>query len=158
MQNAKLFTGDIYYNIIISAPWLKMQDAWDAAETAGIADDIRKLPMGMQTLMTEDQSGLSGGQRQRLVIARAIAQKPNILIMDEATSALDNVTQKKIADALSALHCTRIVIAHRLSTVRNCDRILVLDQGKIAEDGTYEELIEQKGIFADLVSRQQIGF
>lgn len=158
MQNAKLFTGDIYYNIIISAPWLKMQDAWDAAETAGIADDIRKLPMGMQTLMTEDQSGLSGGQRQRLVIARAIAQKPNILIMDEATSALDNVTQKKIADALSALHCTRIVIAHRLSTVRNCDRILVLDQGKIAEDGTYEELIENKGIFADLVSRQQIGF
>lgn len=158
MQDAKLFMGDIYYNIIISAPWLKVQDAWDAAETAGIADDIRKMPMGMHTLMTEDQSGLSGGQRQRLVIARAIAQKPNILIMDEATSALDNVTQKKISDALGDLSCTRIVIAHRLSTVKDCDRILVLDKGKIAEDGTYEELIEKKGIFAELVSRQQIGF
>lgn len=158
MQNARLFTGDIFYNIVISAPWLKMQDAWDAAETAGIADDIRRMPMGMQTLMTEDQSGLSGGQRQRLVIARAVAQKPKILIMDEATSALDNVTQKKIADALSTLSCTRIVIAHRLSTVKDCDRILVLDNGKIAEDGTYNELMEKKGIFADLVSRQQIGF
>jgi NHLM bacteriocin system ABC transporter ATP-binding protein len=158
MQNARLFTGDIYYNILISAPWLKMQDAWDAAETAGIADDIRKMPMGMQTMLSEDQSGLSGGQRQRLVIARAIAQKPNILIMDEATSALDNVTQKKISDALGALSCTRIVIAHRLSTVRECDRILVLDKGKIAEDGTYSELIEKKGIFADLAARQQIGF
>jgi len=157
LQNGKLFVGDIYYNIIISAPWLTMEDAWEAAEIAGIAEDIRRMPMQMRTLLSEDQGGLSGGQRQRLIIARAVASKPKILIMDEATSALDNLTQKKVTDALSGLKCTRIIIAHRLSTVKNCDRILVLDQGKIAEDGTYEELIRKNGIFAELVSRQQLS-
>jgi NHLM bacteriocin system ABC transporter ATP-binding protein len=156
MQGGKLFLGDIYYNIIISAPWLTVDDAWEAAETAGIADDIRAMPMGMQTLISEDQNGISGGQRQRLVIARAIAQKPKILLLDEATSALDNVTQRKVAESLASLHCTRVVIAHRLSTVRACDRILVIDDGRIAEEGTYDELIEQGGIFSDLVSRQQL--
>jgi NHLM bacteriocin system ABC transporter ATP-binding protein len=157
MQGGKLFLGDIFYNIIISAPWLTMDDAWEAAETAGIADDIRAMPMGMHTLISEDQNGISGGQRQRLVIARAIAQKPKILFLDEATSALDNVTQQRVTDALASLDCTRIVIAHRLSTVRSCDRILMLDEGRIAEEGTYEELIERDGLFADLVSRQQLG-
>ena len=90
------------------------------------------------------------------MIARAVAAKPKILMLDEATSALDNKTQKKVSDALDGLKCTRIVIAHRLSTIRHCDRILVLDQGRIAEDGTYEELIEKNGIFAELVAKQRL--
>ena len=156
MQNGKLFSGDIYSNIVVAAPWLTMQDAWEAAEIAGIADDIRRMPMRMHTMISEGQGGISGGQRQRLMIARAIAPKPKILFFDEATSALDNVTQKKISEALDSMKCTRIVIAHRLSTIRECDRILVLDGGKIIEDGTYEELIARKGFFAELVARQQL--
>ena len=156
MQNGDLFTGDIYSNIAISAPDLTMEGAWEAAELAGIADDIRHMPMGMQTLVAEGTGGISGGQKQRIMIARAVAPKPKVLIFDEATSALDNVTQKKISEALDALKCTRIVIAHRLSTIRNADRILVLDHGKIIEDGTYDELIEQNGFFAELVDRQRL--
>lgn len=156
MQNGKLFYGDIFSNITISAPWLTLDDAWAAAETAGIADDIRAMPMGMHTIVSEGQGGFSGGQKQRLMIARAIAPKPKILIFDEATSALDNITQKKVSDALDGLKCTRIVIAHRLSTIRQCDRILVLDKGKIIEDGTYDELIDDNGYFAELVERQRI--
>ena len=155
MQDGRLFSGSIYENIVISAPNLKLQDAWDAAEIAGIADDIRDMPMGMHTVLQEGGGSISGGQRQRLMIARAIAPKPKILIFDEATSALDNITQKKVSDALDKMKCTRIVIAHRLSTIRHCDRILVLHEGKIAEDGTYEELIAKNGIFAELVERQR---
>lgn len=156
MQNGKLFQGDIYSNIVISAPWLTMDSAWVAAEMAGIADDIRRMPMGMHTLISEGSGGISGGQRQRLMIARAIAPKPRILMFDEATSALDNLTQKTVSDSLGRLKCTRIVIAHRLSTIRQCDRILVLDQGKIIEDGTYEELLAAGGSFAELVARQRL--
>ena len=156
MQNSKLFQGDIYSNIVISAPWLTLEEAWAAAELAGIAEDIRHMPMGMNTLISEGSGGISGGQRQRLMIARAIAPKPKILILDEATSALDNLTQKKVSDALGALKCTRIVIAHRLSTIRQCDRIIVLDKGKIIEDGNYQELLEKNGFFAELVARQQL--
>ena len=155
MQDGRLFSGSIYENIVISAPNLKLQDAWDAAEIAGIADDIRDMPMGMHTVLQEGGGSISGGQRQRLMIARAIAPKPRILIFDEATSALDNITQKKVSDALDKMKCTRIVIAHRLSTIRHCDRILVLHEGKIAEDGSYEELIAKNGIFAELVERQR---
>ena len=155
-QDGSLFQGDIYSNIVISAPQLGLDEAWAAAEIAGIADDIRAMPMGMQTIIAEGQGGISGGQKQRLMIARAIAPKPKILMFDEATSALDNKTQKKVSDALDELKCTRIVIAHRLSTIRNCDRILVLDKGKILEDGTYEELIAQNGYFAELVERQRL--
>ena len=156
MQNGKLFYGDIFSNITIAAPWLTLDDAWEAAEAAGIADDIREMPMGMHTIIGEGQGGFSGGQKQRLMIARAIAPKPKILIFDEATSALDNITQKKVSEALDGLKCTRIVIAHRLSTIRQCDRILVLDKGKIIEDGTYDELIAQNGFFAELVERQRV--
>ena len=156
MQNGSLFLGDIYSNIVISAPQLTLDDAWEAAEMAGIADDIREMPMNMFTIIGEGTGGISGGQKQRLMIARAIAPKPKILMFDEATSALDNITQKQVSDSLDALKCTRIVIAHRLSTIKNCDRIIVLDEGKIAEDGTYEELIEKGGFFAELVARQQV--
>ena len=156
MQNGKLFSGDIYSNIVISAPWLTQSDAWDAAEKAGIAEDIRRMPMGMNTIISEGSGGISGGQRQRLMIARAIAPKPKILMLDEATCALDNLTQKRVSESLDSLKCTRIVIAHRLSTIKQCDRILVLDGGKITEDGTYDELIAQNGVFAELVERQRL--
>jgi len=155
-QDGQLFQGDIFDNITISAPQLTLEEAWEAAEIAGIADDIRDMPMGMQTLISEGQGGVSGGQKQRIMIARAVAPKPKILIFDEATSALDNVTQKQVSDALDKLKCTRIVIAHRLSTIRHCDRILVLDGGRIVEQGNYEELIEKNGMFADLVARQRL--
>ncbi len=155
-QDGSLFQGDIYSNIVISAPQLTLDEAWEAAEIAGIAEDIRAMPMGMQTVIAEGQGGISGGQKQRLMIARAVAPKPKILMFDEATSALDNKTQKQVSDALDALKCTRIVIAHRLSTIRNCDRILVLDKGQILEDGSYEELIARNGYFAELVERQRL--
>ncbi len=156
MQNGKLFSGDIYSNIVISAPWLTLEDAWEAARMCGIDEDIRHMPMQMHTIISEGSGGISGGQRQRLMIARAIAPKPKILMFDEATSALDNITQKIVSDSLEKLKCTRIVIAHRLSTIKQCDRIIVLDKGKIAEDGKYEDLIAKDGVFAELVRRQRI--
>lgn len=155
-QNGGLFQGDIYSNIVISAPELTLNDAWEAAEIAGIADDIRAMPMGMQTMVSEGQGGISGGQKQRLMIARAVAPKPKLLMFDEATSALDNKTQKQVSEALDRMGCTRIVIAHRLSTIKNCDRILVLDKGRIIEDGSYDELIAKDGYFAELVERQRL--
>lgn len=156
MQEGKLFQGDIFSNIAITTPDLTLDEAWQAAEMAGIADDIENMPMGMNTIISEGSGGISGGQRQRILIARAIAAKPKILMFDEATSALDNITQKIVSESLDKLKCTRIVIAHRLSTIKQCSRIIVLDKGKIAEDGTYNELIEKNGIFAELVSRQRI--
>ncbi|MCR5093365.1 MAG: ATP-binding cassette domain-containing protein [Lachnospiraceae bacterium] len=156
LQDGGLFQGDIYSNIVICAPQLPVEAAWEAAELAGIAEDIEAMPMGMHTIVTEGGGGISGGQKQRLMIARAIAPKPRILMFDEATSALDNQTQRQISEALDGLKCTRIVIAHRLSTIRNCDRILVFDEGQIVEEGTYEELIAKNGTFANLVKRQRL--
>ena len=156
MQDGKLFMGDIASNITISTPNANIDDAWEAAELAGIADDIRKMPMGMQTIISEGSGGISGGQRQRLMIARAICGNRKILMFDEATSALDNKTQKHVSDSLDALKCTRVVIAHRLSTVRHCDRILVVDDGHIVEEGTYDELLAKEGIFAELVKKQRL--
>lgn len=156
MQSGKLFAGDIFSNITISAPWLNLKDAWEAAEMAGMAEDIRNMPMQMHTIISEGSGGISGGQRQRLMIARAIAPKPKILMFDEATSALDNITQKQVSESLNKLKSTRIVIAHRLSTIKECDRIIVLDKGKIIEEGTYEELADKEGFFAELVKRQRI--
>ena len=156
MQTGKLFTGDIYSNIVMTDPRLTLDQAWEAAEMAGLADDIRSMPMGMFTLISEGQGGISGGQRQRLLIARAIAPKPRILMFDEATSALDNITQKVVSGSLDKLKCTRIVIAHRLSTIKQCDRIIVLDKGHIIEDGSYDELMAKNGFFAELVERQRV--
>ncbi len=156
LQGGKLLNGSIFENISISEPLLTMDGAWEAAKMAGIDQDIREMPMGMQTMISEGSGGISGGQKQRLMIARAVAPKPRILMFDEATSALDNKTQMEVTSALEGLKCTRIVIAHRLSTIKNADRILVLDGGSFIEDGTYDELIENNGFFAELVERQRL--
>jgi ABC-type bacteriocin/lantibiotic exporter with double-glycine peptidase domain len=154
LQNGKLFSGDIYSNIVICAPWLTVDEAWEAAERSGFADDIRKMPMGMFTMISEGGGGLSGGQQQRLLIARALASDPDIVLFDEATSALDNITQAMVVNTLEEMNCTRIVIAHRLSTIRHCSRIIYLDKGKVVEEGTYDELMALGGKFAELASRQ----
>ena len=156
MQDARLLKGDIYENITLANPKATLEDAWEAAEIAGIAKDIREMPLGMNTLVSEGGGGVSGGQRQRLIIARAVCSGRRIMILDEATSALDNITQQAVTESLDKLNCTRIAIAHRLSTVQHCDRILVLDRGKICEEGTYEELIEKNGVFAELVKKQRL--
>ena len=156
IQNGSLFHADILSNITISSPAATEEDAWQAAEIADIAEDIRLMPMGMKTVISEGQGGISGGQKQRIMIARAIVHKPKILIFDEATSALDNKTQKSISDSISRLNCTRIVIAHRLSTIMNADRIIMLDGGRIIEEGDYDTLIKNQGQFARLVERQRI--
>lgn len=153
LQNGQLMSGDIFTNIVGQAA-LTQDDAWEAAEAAGIADDIRAMPMGMNTVISEGSENISGGQRQRIMIARALAAKPAILIFDEATSALDNRTQSIVTESLNKLKTTRLVIAHRLSTIKECDRILVMDKGSLVESGTYEELVAKNGVFAKLVRRQ----
>ena len=155
-QDGRLFSGSIYSNIVISAPGLSEDEAWEAAETAGIARDIEAMPMGMNTRISEGDSNISGGQKQRLMIARALAPKPSVIMLDEATSALDNITQKQVSEAIGRLNTTRIVIAHRLSTIRDCDRILMLEGGRIVEDGTFDGLIEKDGAFAGLLKRQML--
>ncbi len=154
LQNGRLFTGDIFHNITITAPWATHDDAWEALRMACMYDEVKALPMGLHTVITEDGGGFSGGQKQRLLIARALIGRPSILFFDEATSALDNISQKQVSDNLDRLHCTRLVIAHRLSTIRHCDRIIVLDKGKIAEEGTFEELMARKGLFYEMSLRQ----
>ncbi len=154
LQSGSLFTGDLFHNITVTAPWATHEDAWEALRMASLEDDVRKMPMGLFTLVSEGGGGLSGGQKQRILIARALISKPDILFFDEATSALDNIAQKTVSDNLDELMCTRVVIAHRLSTIRHCDRIIVLDKGKIAEEGTFEELMENKGLFYEMSLRQ----
>lgn len=156
MQNGQLLQGSIFSNLSITRPDMTEREAWEALELAGLADDVRNMPMKLDTVLGEGGSGLSGGQRQRLLIARALAGNPSAVFMDEATSALDNIAQAHAARSLDNLTCTRVVIAHRLSTIQNCSRIIVLDEGRIAEDGSYEELIAKNGIFAALVRRQML--
>ena len=154
LQNGKLMAGDIYSNIIGSNPNLTMSDAIEASKMAGLYDDLKEMPMGLHTIVSEGGGTLSGGQRQRLMIARAIVNKPKILFFDEATSALDNKTQEIIKESLDKLNTTRVIIAHRLSTIKNCTKIIVLDKGKIVEMGTFDELIEKNGVFKELAKRQ----
>ena len=154
LQNSQLMSGNDIFTNIVGVNKLTMEDAWEAAENAGFADDVRSMPMEMQTVITEGGSTLSGGQRQRLLIARAIVTRPRVLFFDEATSALDNKTQAIVSKSLEALDSTRIVIAHRLSTIMNADRIVVIHNGEIVEQGTYDELMKKQGVFADLAKRQ----
>ena len=153
LQNAQLATNSIFRNIVGEGT-LTIDDAWEAARRAGLEQDLLDMPMGMHTMVSEGGGGLSGGQRQRLLIARAIVHKPRILLFDEATSALDNRTQAIVSQSLKALNATRVVIAHRLSTVMYADRIYVLDQGSLVESGNYSELMAQGGLFTQLAKRQ----
>ena len=155
LQNGKLMPGDIFENIVGSGLF-SLDDAWEAARKAGLDQDIQEMPMGMHTVLGETAGTLSGGQRQRLMIARAIVAKPRILLFDEATSALDNQTQGVVTESLKQLQATRVVIAHRLSTIMHADRILVLQQGKVVQTGSYEMLINQPGVFAELARRQLV--
>ncbi len=155
LQYSSLLPGTIFSNIAFNRTDLTEEEAWEAAEKASIADYIRTLPLGMYTEVVESQSnGFSGGQRQRIHLARVFASKTNIKILDEPTSALDNVTQKKVLEAIYCEPSTVIMVAHRLSTVKDCDRILVIEEGRISESGTYDELIKKNGSFAALVKKQ----
>ncbi len=155
LQNSRTNTASIFDNIAGNAS-ISMDEAWDAARYAGLADDIQAMPMGMHTIVSEGGSNLSGGQRQRLLIARSLALKPRILLFDEATSSLDNRTQAIVSDSLDRLKITRIVIAHRLSTIQNADCIYVLQSGRIVQQGNFADLIQQEGVFSQLMHQQII--
>jgi ATP-binding cassette subfamily C protein len=153
LQTGQLPAGTLLEVILGSAP-LPESQAWEAARQAGLDADIKAMPMGMQTVLSEGGGGLSGGQRQRVLIARALVRRPRVLIFDEATSALDNVTQAAVKHTLDRLNITRIVVAHRLSTIRNVHRVIVMDQGQVVEQGSFDELLAAKRHFADLAARQ----
>ncbi|MEO0755805.1 MAG: NHLP bacteriocin export ABC transporter permease/ATPase subunit [Cyanobacteria bacterium J06648_16] len=153
LQNGRINAGSIFENISGGA-LISLDDAWRAAEMAGFAEDVRSFPMEMHTVISEGGGNLSGGQRQRLIIARALALNPKILLLDEATSALDNRTQAIVSESLDRLNVTRIVVAHRLSTIRNADKIYVIKAGRVVQQGSFDELAAQSGTFAQLIKRQ----
>ncbi|HEX5727758.1 MAG TPA: NHLP bacteriocin export ABC transporter permease/ATPase subunit [Longimicrobiaceae bacterium] len=155
VQSGRLMSGDIFTNIVGSSS-ASMDEAWEAARMAGLDEDIREMPMGMHTVVSDGGGTLSGGQRQRLMIARALVHRPRILFFDEATSALDNRTQDIVTRSLDRLKATRIVVAHRLSTIRNADRIYVIQAGEVVEAGSYDELMEREGVFSELARRQLV--
>jgi len=155
LQGSRLMSASIWENISSNAV-LTMDEAWSAAKMAGLADDIATMPMGMHTVVSEGGTNLSGGQRQRLLIARALALRPRILLFDEATSALDNRTQAIVSESLEQLNVTRIVVAHRLSTIRNADRIYVMQNGRLVQQGNFDQLADQEGLFRLLIRRQGI--
>ena len=140
LQDGRLIEGTILDNIIFNNPVLTEEDAWEAARMAALDKDLQQLPLGMKTPISVDGKGVSGGQRQRILIARALVRKPRILFLDEATSALDNISQYIVTESLAKLRCTRIVIAHRLSTIQQCNRVIVLKDGRVAADGRYDEI------------------
>ncbi len=154
MQDASIFSGNIWQNIAFNNPDMDMASIVHAAKLAALDGDIEQMPMGYETYVAEAGNALSGGQRQRLAIARALANHPSILLLDEATSALDVITEQVIEQNLKSLSCTQIIIAHRLSTVRDADLILVLNQGCIVESGSHAELLEMQGYYARLIQNQ----
>ncbi|HEX9001924.1 MAG TPA: NHLP bacteriocin export ABC transporter permease/ATPase subunit, partial [Blastocatellia bacterium] len=155
MQNSRVMSASIFENIAGGAQ-ITMDEAWEAARMAGFAEDIEGMAMGMHTVVSEGGTNLSGGQRQRLLIARSLVLKPKVLLFDEATSALDNRTQAIVSQSLERLKVTRIAIAHRLSTIRNADRIYVFQNGRIVQQGNFDQLAQQDGLFAQLMARQKL--
>ena len=155
LQDGQLLAGDILSNIIGTGTFT-IHDAWEAAEAVGLDEDIKAMPMGMHTLISEGGGALSGGQRQRIMLARAIVSRPRILMLDEATSALDNRTQQIVTDSMRRLNATRVVIAHRLSTIREADRIVVIEAGRVVQSGNYDELMAVPGKFRELAERQLV--
>ena len=153
LQHASLSQGDIYSNVTGNTP-RPHDEVWEALRLAGIEDEVRAMPMGLMTLIPDGGASLSGGQRQRLLIARALIHRPAILLFDEATSALDSRAQRRVSESVATLRATRVVIAHRLSTVRAADVIVVLDRGRIVETGTYDALLAQGGVFTRLAAQQ----
>lgn len=154
LQSGVLNAGSIFENIGAGA-LITLDEAWEAAEDSGLADDVRAMPMGMHTMVSDGGGNFSGGQRQRLLIARSIVTRPSILLMDEATSALDNRTQAIVSESLERRRVTRLVIAHRLSTIQNANRIYVLDRGRVVQTGRFAELSKTEGVFSSLMARQQ---
>jgi ATP-binding cassette subfamily C protein len=155
LQDGAVTADSILRNIVGAAP-LTVQDAWEAARLAGFDTDIRGLPMGMYTRVPEGGASFSGGQRQRLMIARALVRRPRLVYFDEATSALDNATQAVVSGSLDEIGASRVLIAHRLSTVQHADQIVVLSGGRVVQRGRYEELAEQDGLFSELARRQVV--
>jgi ATP-binding cassette, subfamily B, bacterial len=153
-QHPYLFGLSIRANIALAAPSLPLRAVVDAARRAQIHDEIMAMPLSYDTVLADGGASLSGGQRQRLALARALVQRPAILLLDEATSALDTLTESAIQTELARLHCTRVVVAHRLSTIQDADQILVMDEGRIVERGTHAELVARGGVYAELIARQ----
>ena len=156
LQDGQLVEGTIRDNILFGNGNYTDEDVWEAARNAALDKDIEAMPRGLDTPISADGQGVSGGQRQRIIIARALIRKPSIFFLDEATSALDNISQHIITENLKRMHCTRITIAHRMSTIRECNRIIVLGDGKVAEDGSYDELLAKGGLFTDIIKRQTV--
>lgn len=155
LQHMNVIAGSIYKNIASNAD-LSMDEAWEAARMTGLADDIESMPMGMYTMLPEGGDSISGGQKQRLLLARALASKPSVLLLDEPTSMLDNRSQKVIRETLRRMKSTQVIIAHRLSTVQDVDRIYVLKDGEIVEKGSYRDLMKRGELFARLARRQYL--
>lgn len=156
LQDGQLVEGTIRDNILFGNGSYSDEEVWEAAKNAALDKDIEAMPRGLDTPISADGQGVSGGQRQRILIARALIRKPKIFFLDEATSALDNISQHIITENLARMHCTRITIAHRMSTIRECNRIIVLGDGKVAEDGSYDELLAKGGLFTDIIKRQTV--
>jgi len=156
LQSSLLLPGTLRDNITVSSGRLPEDRVWALLEQVDLADMVREMPLGLDTVVDEGSTILSGGQRQRILLARALAHGPAELFLDEATSALDNLTQEAVTRNVAQLGVTRVVIAHRLSTIRLADQIIVLDEGMVAESGTYDELVARQGLFAALVERQEL--
>ena len=156
LQDGQLVEGTIRDNILFGNDRYSEEEVWEAAKNAALDKDIEAMPRGLDTPISADGQGVSGGQRQRILIARALIRKPRIFLLDEATSALDNISQHIITENLARMKCTRITIAHRMSTIRECNRIIVLDGGKVAEDGSFDELVAKGGLFSDIIKRQMV--